>query len=76
MGCMVRQSLAVRGNRSYPEFWAVTSDQWNPGYQTSIVALEPSVERVAGAGHSTVGRIGTHMLLWAPSQDSMVRLWA
>jgi hypothetical protein len=30
---------------------------------TPTVAPEPSVERVAGAGHSMVGRIGTHMLL-------------
>jgi hypothetical protein len=30
---------------------------------TSIVAPKPSVERVAGASHSTVGRIGSHMVL-------------
>jgi hypothetical protein len=34
-----------------------------PGVMTLIVAPEPSVERVAGAGHSMVGRIGSHMVL-------------
>jgi hypothetical protein len=29
---------------------------------------------VAGAGHSTVDRIGTHMVTWALPQDSAVRL--
>jgi hypothetical protein len=30
---------------------------------TSIVAPKPSVERVARASHSTVGRIGSHVVL-------------
>jgi hypothetical protein len=34
---------------------------------------QPSVERVAEGSHSTVGRIGTHMLLQVPPQDSVVR---
>jgi hypothetical protein len=59
-GCMVSQPFAVRGNLSYPEFWAVTGV---PRYFTSTVALEPSIERVVGAGHSAVGRAGSHMLL-------------
>jgi hypothetical protein len=45
------------------------------GYYTLIVALEPSVEWVAGAGHSTVAKIGTPMLLWVPTQDLVVRSW-
>jgi hypothetical protein len=53
----------------------IYGDLWYPGYFTPTVAPEPSVEQVAGAGNSTVGRIGTHMLLWALSWDSAVRLW-
>jgi hypothetical protein len=30
--------------------------------------------QVTGAGHSTVGGIGTHMVLWALSWDSVARL--
>jgi hypothetical protein len=39
---------------------------WQPVVRevmTLTVALEPSVERVAGAGHSTMGRIGSHVVL-------------
>jgi hypothetical protein len=46
-----------------------------PWYLTMTVALEPSIERVARAGHSTVGRIDSHMLLRALLWDSVVRLW-
>jgi hypothetical protein len=46
---MVPQPLAASGNRSYLDFWVVTSDPWYPGYKTLKVALEPSVEWVAGA---------------------------
>jgi hypothetical protein len=63
MGCMVLQLFVAGGNRSYPKFWAVTGGPWYLGYITPTVAPEPFVERVAGAGHSTVGRIGTHMVL-------------
>jgi hypothetical protein len=35
---------------------------------------EISIDRVARADHSMVGGIGTHMVLWALSQDSAVRL--
>jgi hypothetical protein len=40
-------------------------NQWPtvPRVMTPIVAAEPSVERVAGASHSTVGRIGSHMVV-------------
>jgi hypothetical protein len=41
---------------------------------TPTVAPEPSVERVAGASHSTVGRTGSHMVLWALPRGSTVRL--
>jgi hypothetical protein len=34
-----------------------------PGVMTLIVAPEPSIEQLARAGHSTVGRIGTHVVL-------------
>jgi hypothetical protein len=44
-------------------------------YITPTVALEPSVEWVAGVGHSTVSETGTHMVLWALLQDSAMRLW-
>jgi hypothetical protein len=63
MRCMVPQLFATRVNRSYPEFWIITGDPWYSGYFTPTVAPEPSVERVARAGLSTVGRIGTYMLL-------------
>jgi hypothetical protein len=53
---MVPQSFAVGGNRSYPEFWAITGGPWYPGYITMTVAPEPYVEQVAGADHSMVGR--------------------
>jgi hypothetical protein len=43
--------------------------------ETPTVAPERFVERVARAGHSTVGRIGTHVLLRAPPQASASRLW-
>jgi hypothetical protein len=72
---MALQPFAAGGNRSYPKFWDVTGDPRYSVYYTSIVALEPSVEWVARAGHSTVGRIGTHMLLRVPPWDSLVRSW-
>jgi hypothetical protein len=58
-GYMVSQPFAAGGNRSYPEFGAITGNPWYMGYFTLTIALEPSVKRVAGAGHSIVGRIGT-----------------
>jgi hypothetical protein len=69
---MVPQPFATIGNQSYLEFWALTN---NLRYFTLTVAPEPSVERVAGAGHSMVGRTSAHMVLWAHSWDSAVRLW-
>jgi hypothetical protein len=38
---------------------------WFPNHLPLTVAPEPSAEWVAGAGHSMVGRTGTHMVLWA-----------
>jgi hypothetical protein len=61
-GCMVRQPFATGGKQSYPGFWAVTDDPW---YFTPTVAPELSIEQVVGAGHSTVGRTGSHMVPWA-----------
>jgi hypothetical protein len=40
MGCMVPQSFATGGNRSYPEFWTVTGDLWFPGYFTLTTSPE------------------------------------
>jgi hypothetical protein len=62
-GCMVLQPFATGGNRSYLEFLAVTSGLRYTWYITPIVAPEPFVEWVAGAGHSTVGRASSHMVL-------------
>jgi hypothetical protein len=62
MGFMVLQPFAAGGNQSYPEFWVVTGTPRYPGYITLTVAPEPLIERVAGAGHSTVGKTGTHMV--------------
>jgi hypothetical protein len=33
-----------------------------PGYKTLTIALEPSVELVAGVGRLTAGRIGTYII--------------
>jgi hypothetical protein len=74
MGCMVLQPFAVGGNGPYQEFWAIIGGPRYLGYITLIVSSEPSVERVAGACHSTVGRTCTHMVLWALPWDSAVRL--
>jgi hypothetical protein len=65
MGCMVPLSFATGGNRSYSEFGAVTGGPRYLGYITPTVAPEPYIERVAGVDHSTVGGMGTHMILWA-----------
>jgi hypothetical protein len=58
----------------YLEFWAITDGLWFLGYITPIVAPKPSVEQVAGASHSTVGKIGSHTILWALLRDSAMRL--
>jgi hypothetical protein len=70
---MVLQPFAAIGNRLHPKFWVVTGDPRYPGYLTPTVAYELSVEWVARAGHSIVGRTCTHMLPWALSQDSTVK---
>jgi hypothetical protein len=74
-GCMVPQSFATGGNRSYLEFWGITSGPWYPRYNTPTVAPEPSIEGVARAGHSMVGEIiglkpprsRLGILWWCPS---------
>jgi hypothetical protein len=68
-GSMVPPTFAAGGNRSYLEFWAVTGGLRYTVHITLTVAPEPSIEQVAGAGHSTVGETGTHMVLWALPQD-------
>jgi hypothetical protein len=69
IGCMVPQPFVAGGNWPYLDFWAITGDPW---YKTPTVALEPSVEWVARAGHSLGGRIGTYMMLQVSSRDSEV----
>jgi hypothetical protein len=71
---MIPQPFATEGNRSYSEFWVLTSDLWYLGYFTPTLAPEPSVEWVVGAGHSMVGITGSHMVLWALLRDLTVRL--
>jgi hypothetical protein len=71
---MVVEPFATVGNRSYPEFCVVPSDPRYPGYITPIVAPEPSIEQLARACHSMVGRTGTDMVLWALPHDSAMRL--
>jgi hypothetical protein len=75
MGCMIPQPFTARGNPPYPEFWTITGGPQYSGYYTPIVTPEPSVEWVARVGHSMIGKIGTHMLLWVPSWDLVVRPW-
>jgi hypothetical protein len=70
---MIFQSFTAGGNRLYPDLWAVIGDLRYPGYKTLTVALEPSVEQVAGAVPSTGGIIVIHMLLWVPPWNSVVR---
>jgi hypothetical protein len=71
--CMIPQPFTDGGNMSYLEFWAVTSGPLYPGYKTLTVALEPSIDWAVETILSAGGRIGTHMLLWEPSRDSVVR---
>jgi hypothetical protein len=73
--CMVPQLFAAGGNRSYLEFWAVISGPRYPGYKTLIEAPEPTVEWLVRAFHSAGGGLGTHMLMWVPMWDPMMRPW-
>jgi hypothetical protein len=68
-GCMVPRHFAAGGNMLYLDYWTVIGDPWYTGYKTPIVAPEPSIERVAGAGRLRDDRIGTHMILWGPRWD-------
>jgi hypothetical protein len=54
--------------------WAITSIPRYPGYKTLTVAPEHFVERMTRAVCSMGGRIGTHMLLWVPSQDRLMTM--
>jgi hypothetical protein len=71
---MVPQPFTAGENWSYPEFWTVIGDPRYPGNFTPTADPEPSVEQVALAGHSKVGRTISHMVLWALPWDSAVRL--
>jgi hypothetical protein len=75
MGCMVPQQLTAGGNQSYSD--VLGHNRWPtvPIVNYPIVAPEPAVEQVARAYHSTVGGIGTHMILWALLWDSPMILW-
>jgi hypothetical protein len=64
--------MSPNRNRSYQDFWAVTSDPWYLGYKTTTVAPEPSVEWVAGVVDLMEGGIGIHMILRVPPWDSKV----
>jgi hypothetical protein len=75
MACMIPMPFVAGGNQSYLEFWTITGDLWYIGYLTLTVGPKPSNEQVAGAGHSPVGKIGTHMLLQALPLVSAARLW-
>jgi hypothetical protein len=67
--CHWRESILSRvlGRNQCPQY---------PGYITVTIAPEPSVEVVVGASYSTVGRIGTHMVLWALLRDLAEILYA
>jgi hypothetical protein len=54
--------------------WVVTGVPRYLGYKTPTVALEPFVVRVVGVVRLTGSRIGTHMLLWVPSQDRVTTM--
>jgi hypothetical protein len=71
---LLPQPIATGVNMIVSKFvWVITDGPQYPRYRTPIVAPEPSVEWVVRAVHSTGGRISTHMLLWAPQRDSVLR---
>jgi hypothetical protein len=75
MGCMVSQPYGTGENRSYP---GVLSHNWwptVPGVNYPNSNSRALRERVAGAGRSTVGGTGSHMVLWTLLRDSAARLW-
>jgi hypothetical protein len=74
-GAWFPSHLPLEGTGSYPDFWALTGGPRYSGYNTPVVAPEPSVERVAGAIRSMGGRMGTHMLLRILLQDLVVWPW-
>jgi hypothetical protein len=71
---MIPQSFAVGGNQLCPEFWTVTGNPRYPGYNTLIIAPEPTIERAIENILLMGGKIGIHMLLRALLRDSTVRL--
>jgi hypothetical protein len=70
-GIWFPRNFLLEGTESYPDLLSHNQRPAVPGVQD----LKPSVERVVGAVHSTGGRIGIHMSLWVPPQDSVVRPW-
>jgi hypothetical protein len=72
---IIPQPFSVGRNWLYHDFWAVISDLRYSGYKTTIVAPEPSVERVAEAVYSTGSKISADMLLRVLPWDSVVRPW-
>jgi hypothetical protein len=74
MEYMDPQLFPARENRSYPEFWPYPVAHGTRGIYPDS-SPKPSVEQVAGVGHSTMGRTCSHMILWALPRDSVVILW-
>jgi hypothetical protein len=72
---MVPQPYAAVGNRSYLGVLGRNRQPTVPGVIYPDSSPEPSVERVARAAHSTVGRIGSHMVLQTLSRDLVSTLW-
>jgi hypothetical protein len=75
MRCMVLQPFDAKGNQSHLDLWVVTGGPRYLRCIVPIVAPKPYVERANEAVHLTGCRIGTHMLLKAPSRDSVMRPW-
>jgi hypothetical protein len=67
--------MLLEGTGPYLDLLGCNRNPLYPGYNTTIVAPEPSVERVVGAIHSIGGRIGTLLPLWVPTWDYKVRPW-
>jgi hypothetical protein len=73
--CMVPQLYATGGNRSYPGVLGRNQQPTVPRVNYPDSSPRALFERVARAGYSTMGGIGSHMVLWALSWDSAVRSW-
>jgi hypothetical protein len=68
------QPLTAQGNYVVSRFVrAIISGPGYRGYRSPTVAPEPFVKPMAGVVHSMGGNIGTHMSLWVPLWDLVVR---